>query len=113
MEWASLPEIAEQPLSTGPYRLVAWEKGQRIIYEANPNYYRGEPAIKRITVVFIPDANQAVAQLLTGNVDVIGNQDLSGPEVEQVLQAASNGDIQAFTVASPTWEHLDMNLFIR
>ncbi len=113
-EWSTLPEIAEQPLSYGPYRLVEWQKGQRMVFEANPNYYKGEVAIKTLIIEFFDDTNQAVAQLLTGNVDVLGSETLgAGPELETVLEAAEAGQIQAFPLASPTWEHMDMNLFIR
>jgi hypothetical protein len=30
-----------------------------------------------------------------------------------VLDAGANGEIQVFPLSSPTWEHVDMNLFIR
>ncbi len=114
-EWSSLPEIAEAPLSLGPYRLVEWEKGQRMVFEANPNYYGGEPAIQNVIIQFFEDTNQAVAQLLTGDVDVLGRETLgAGPEVEAVLQEAEEGtDLQVFTLASPTWEHVDINLFTK
>src|SRR5690606_24876808 len=35
-EWATLPEIAEDPLSAGPYVVESWEKGQRLVLAANP-----------------------------------------------------------------------------
>jgi ABC-type transport system substrate-binding protein len=67
-----------------------------------------------VIVQFIADTNQAVAQLLTGEVDALGTETLgAGAEVETVLQAAEAGDVQAFTIASPTWEHIDFNLFTR
>jgi ABC-type transport system substrate-binding protein len=113
-EWATLPEIAEDPLSSGPYAIESWEKGQRMVLVANPNFYAGEPAIKQITIQFIADTNQAVAQLLTGDVDLIDKTTLgAGPELETVLQEAEAGTIQADTTASPTWEHVDFNLFVR
>ncbi len=112
-EWATLEEVAERPLSDGPYRVVSWEKGQRMILEANPYFYLGEVPIKNFIIEFIPNATQAVAQLLTGAVDVIPNQDLSGTEIETVLQAAEEGQIQAEVIPSPTWEHVDFNLNIR
>ena len=111
-EWATLPEIAEAPLSNGPFKLVSWEKGQTMVFEANENYFKGAPKLKQITIQFFADSNQAVAQLLTGEVDVLGTETLgAGPEVEAVLKAAEEGQIQATTIASPTWEHIDMNLF--
>lgn len=105
--------MAEKPLSYGPYRLVEWQKGQRMVFEANPYYYKGEPAIKTIIIQFFADTQQAVAQLLTGEVDVLARETLgAGPELETVLQAGEAGEIQVIPVSSPTWEHIDFNLFI-
>lgn len=113
-EWTTLPEVAERPLSNGPYRIVEWQKGQRMVLEANPYYYLGEPAIKKVTIVFFEDTNQAVAQLLNGSIDALGAETLAaGPELETVLQARDEGRIQAQTFASPAWEHVDMNLYVR
>jgi len=83
-------------------------------FTANPNYYKGAPAIKKVVIKFIADTNQAVAQLLTGDVDVLGPETLgAGAEVETVLKAAAKGQVQATTIASPTWEHIDFNLFVK
>ncbi len=113
-EWESLPEITDDPLSNGPYVLESWEKGQSMTFRANPNYYGGEPPIKTVIIKFIADTNQAVAQLLTGEVDVVGKETLgAGAEVQTVLDAAAAGDIQAYLSASPTWEHIDFNLFTK
>lgn len=110
-EWQTLPEIIERPLSNGPYVLKEWVKGQSMTFEANPNYYKGEVKIKTVIIKFIADTNQAVAQLLTGEVDVLGSETLgAGAEVQTVIEAGNRGEIQAFVVASPTWEHIDMNL---
>ncbi|WP_129673180.1 ABC transporter substrate-binding protein [Candidatus Chloroploca sp. Khr17] len=113
-EWSSLVEIVEQPLSRGPFILESWEKGQSMTFQANPNFFLGEPEVKTVVVKFIADTNQAVAQLLTGEVDVLGTETLgAGAEVETVLQAGTDGDVQAFTIPSATWEHIDFNLNIR
>jgi ABC-type transport system substrate-binding protein len=113
-EYSTLPEIAEDPLSAGPYKLVSWEKGQRMVFEANENYYKGAPKIKQVIIQFFEDTNQAVAQLLTGDIDILEKATLgAGPEVETVIKAAAEGKIQAHTIASPTWEHMDMNLFTK
>ena len=37
-EWATLPEIAEKPLSYGPYMLTEWKKGESMTFEVNPHY---------------------------------------------------------------------------
>jgi ABC-type transport system substrate-binding protein len=113
-EWSSLPEIVERPLSNGPYILESWEKGQRMTFRANPNYFGGAPAIETIIIQFVADTNQAVAQLLTGEIDILGSETLgAGTEVETVIKAGEAGTIQAYVIASSTWEHIDMNLNIR
>jgi ABC-type transport system substrate-binding protein len=113
-EWATLPEIAEKPLSNGPYKVVEWQKGQRLTLEANENYFKGAPKIKTIVIQFVEDTNQAVAQLLTGDIDLLDPTTLgAGPEVETALKAAAEGKIKAETIASPTWEHVDMNIFVK
>jgi ABC-type transport system substrate-binding protein len=65
-------------------------------------------------IQFFADTNAAVAALLTGDVDILEKATLgAGPEVETVIKAGAEGTIQAYTDASPTWEHMDFNLFIR
>lgn len=113
-EWSSLKEIAETPLGYGPYIMTAWEKGVKMEFEANPNYVKGEVAIKKITELFVTDTQQAVAQLLTGDVDVIGSETLgAGAEVQTVLDAQAEGKpVQVLIEPSATWEHIDMQLFL-
>lgn len=113
-EWATLPEIVERPLSNGPYVLERWDKGVSMTFRANPHYYKGEPAIKTVIVKFIPDTNQAVAQLLTAEVDVLGAETLgAGAELAAVLAAANDGQLRAYTTPSSSWEHLDMNQHVK
>jgi ABC-type transport system substrate-binding protein len=113
VEWATLPEIAEMPLSYGPFVITEWVKGQSLTMEANP-YYEAGTGVQRITVLFIPDTNQAVAQLLSGDVDYVEKATLGGgAEVQLVADAATQGNINFEIIPSPTWEHIDMNLFVK
>jgi len=113
-EWATLPEVAERPLSYGPYMIKEWNKGQSIVLEANP-YYEGEVATPNVIFVFVADTNQAVAQLLNGDVDYLDDSTLgAGAEVQTVIDAAeSTGAVQYEISGSATWEHIDINLFTK
>jgi ABC-type transport system substrate-binding protein len=110
-EWATLPEVAERPLSYGAYVVKEWNKGQSIVLEANP-YFDGEVATPNVIYVFVADTNQAVAQLLNGDVDYLDDSTLgAGAEVQTVIDAAeSTGNVQYEISASSTWEHIDINL---
>lgn len=113
-EWATLPEVTERPLSWGPYMVTEWTKGQSIVLEPNP-YYDGSVATPNVIFVFVADTNQAVAQLLNGDVDYLDDSTLgAGAEVQTVIDAAnSTGNVQYEISASSTWEHIDINLFTK
>ena len=112
-EWLTLPEIAERPLSFGPYYVKEWNKGQNLMLEANP-YYDGEVATPNMIFVFVADTNQAVAQLLNGDVDYVEESTLgAGAEVQTVIDAANAGNVKYDIAGSPTWEHIDINLFTK
>jgi ABC-type transport system substrate-binding protein len=114
-EWATLPEIAETPLSFGAYFITEWIKGQSLTLAANPNWWGGEVKTPNVIYVFVADTNQAVAQLLNGDVDYLDDSTLgAGAEVQTVIDAAnSTGAVEYEISASSTWEHIDLNLFTK
>ena len=42
--------IAVKPNGTGPFKLVTWAKNERLVLEANDQYWRGAPKVKTIVV---------------------------------------------------------------
>ncbi len=59
-----------QPVGTGPVIIDHWNRGSRIVFRANPNYWRGPPKLKQITYAAIPDENTILTQLKTHEVDL-------------------------------------------
>ena len=57
------------PIGSGRYTLVQWDRGQQVILEANPNYYGEAPVMERVVILFMEeDAAFLAAQ--AGQVDV-------------------------------------------
>ena len=57
------------PIGSGRYTLVQWDRGQQVILEANPDYYGDAPKMRRVVVLFMEeDAAFLAAQ--AGQVDV-------------------------------------------
>ncbi|WP_428266578.1 ABC transporter substrate-binding protein [Haliangium sp.] len=53
----------QEPAGTGPYKLARWEKGKRLILEANAAWWYGRPYIDSIELVFdIPENTESLAQ---------------------------------------------------
>lgn len=61
----------EAAIGTGPYRFVEYVPGERIVLEANPDYWGDAPAWERVTFRPITSAPARVAALLSGDVDVV------------------------------------------
>ncbi len=60
----------QNPIGSGPYTLVQWDKGQQLIVEANPLYYGMKPVIERVVFLFLEeDAGFAAAQ--AGEVQMV------------------------------------------
>jgi peptide/nickel transport system substrate-binding protein len=58
------------PIGSGPYRVRAWRRGDRIVFERNADYFRGAPSIARIEMLFIPDTNTLLNLIRTRELDV-------------------------------------------
>jgi peptide/nickel transport system substrate-binding protein len=72
-------DFARRPVGLGPYKMVEWVADDRLVLEANPDYYGGRPAIDRVVFRFIPEASVRLAELESGGLDVIAgvqSQDL-------------------------------------
>lgn len=83
------------PVGTGPYSLVEWKSGYKLIFKSFADYYRGEAAIKNLDYNIIPDSSTALIALEKGEVDmvqspspadkqnILGNSDLVLTETPQ------------------------------
>jgi peptide/nickel transport system substrate-binding protein len=81
----SEPGFGQKAAGTGPYRLVEWNKGTRIVLAKNPAYWSEAGNVAQITYRFVPEAGTRLAGLLAGDFDLITN--LQPEDVKTVPQA--------------------------
>ncbi|QIR86769.1 ABC transporter substrate-binding protein [Paracoccus sp. AK26] len=62
--------LAINSASFGPYKVTKYTPGQEIVYDANLDYYRGEPKLKRVIFREMPTSANRLAALQAGAVDV-------------------------------------------
>ncbi len=62
-------EFGRTPMGTGPYKFVEWVKGEKVVLEANEEYFLGEPQIKHVELVTIADTSAALLNLESGDID--------------------------------------------
>ena len=58
------------PIGSGPYKMVQWDKGQQVIVEANPYYYGTKPYFTKLTFLFLSE-DTAYAAAKAGKIDVV------------------------------------------
>jgi peptide/nickel transport system substrate-binding protein len=63
----------KNPVGTGPFKFVSWTRNDRMVLEANEAYWDGAPKIKRLIFRPVPEVATKIAELQTGNADVITN----------------------------------------
>lgn len=61
----------QQPVGTGAFKLKEYVAASHVIVEANPDFHLGQPLLDRIVFKVIPDVNVRVAQVRTGELDVM------------------------------------------
>ncbi len=98
-------EFEKQPIGTGPFKFVKWNKGKELVLEKNTSYWRqGLPYVDKIVFKFA-DARRRVKMLLNGDLDMITN-----------FEALDLRDIekQGFkTIKEPSFTTMSINFNLR
>lgn len=83
---ADSEDLSDDPVGTGPYRFVEFSRGDRIVIEANEDYWGGAPDIDEVTYRFIEEGGSRLAGLLSDEYDLITN--LQPEDVERAPKSA-------------------------
>jgi len=63
--------LSRHPVGTGPYRFKEWVEGQKIVLDANPDYFEGRPYIDRYIYRIIPDTSTMYMELKASAIDTM------------------------------------------
>ncbi|MCS7324208.1 MAG: ABC transporter substrate-binding protein [Anaerolineae bacterium] len=74
---------------TGPYILKEWKRGEQVVLERNPNYWRGNVPFDRIIFREIPDDAARQQALERGDIDIA-----VGLDVDAIKRLQGNADFQ-------------------
>lgn len=64
---------ANEPIGTGPFAFVQWDRGSRVVLEQYGPYWGDKPALTKATYQFIADTATMTNALLAGDVDGTNN----------------------------------------
>ncbi len=94
-------DAGANPVGTGPFRFVSWQRDSQLVVEKNEDYWQpGLPHLDRITFRPIPDEDTRLASLRSGDIDVMQSlrqstviraRDLDGVDNYEHLGSNSGG----------------------
>lgn len=61
---------AINPVGTGPFKFVSWTRGERVVLEANPDYWVAAPNLDRVEFRAIPERAVAAIELEAGGAHI-------------------------------------------
>lgn len=105
--------ILARPNGTGPYMITEWIRGDRIIMQANPNYWGEAPIAQTLVFRWSVEAAQRLVELQSGQIDGmdnVGATDFETVESDSNLQLLEREGLNTFYVGfnnNPTIEGYD------
>jgi peptide/nickel transport system substrate-binding protein len=82
----------QHPVGSGPFKFVSWTRNDRMVLEANEAYWGGSPKVKRLIIRPVPEVATRLAELQTGNADIITN---IPPFLVQQVKDSPNATVQS------------------
>jgi peptide/nickel transport system substrate-binding protein len=74
-EGADAETLSAEPIGSGPFRLLRWDRGNELILERYEDYQpvavKGSAIATIVRYHFVPDATTRVSNLLTGDTDLV------------------------------------------
>lgn len=58
------------PVGTGPFKFKEWKKGQHLILEANPDYFKGAPKVDGVVYSIYANKDTLAQSLKLGEIDI-------------------------------------------
>lgn len=108
--------LASAPVGTGPYKFVEWLKDDRVVLEANPDYWGGAPEIKNVIFRPIKEVRTRIAELNSDGVDIavdIPPEDVPALEGGETKIVTSPSDFIYFFALDTTRETPLQNKLVR
>lgn len=58
------------PSGTGPFALTDWVRGEKLVLEANPDYFEGPPALDGVEIIIVEDEATGILKFENGELDL-------------------------------------------
>jgi peptide/nickel transport system substrate-binding protein len=95
----------KNPVGTGPFKFVSWERDVAIKYERNPDYWqKGKPYLDKVEFLIIADPMVRLASFESGEIDIL--ERVQAKDID-TLEAKNK-----YTLVELRWAGLGLNTLI-
>ena len=98
-------DYGRNPVGTGPFKFVEWRTNERIVLEANEDYWRGRPQLDRVVFRVVPEDGARILALRSGEAQMVLN-----PPPADVAALQGDPDFKVSVADSVQVYYLGFNL---
>src|SRR5215207_7391760 len=98
-------DFFQNPVGSGAFKFVSWEKDQEIVLEKNPDYWdTGKPYLDGVTFKVLPESNARMLQFQGGELDIA-----TSVPFNQLESLQSNPDVTVVLDAVARFDYISLN----
>jgi peptide/nickel transport system substrate-binding protein len=90
-EKVGMEGFRKEPIGTGALKFVEWKKDERLVFEANKQYWRGPLPYEKVIYKPYPETAARIAALIAGEVDLIT---AVPPDQVEVLEKSGSARVE-------------------
>jgi peptide/nickel transport system substrate-binding protein len=100
----------DRPIGTGPFMVTAFKRGQYVLTERFPGYWRRDaggrrlPYLDKLIFKIIPNSNTLLTQIRSGELDLV-----TQTPYDQAKQMHGLPGVELLRAPLLSWQHLDFN----
>lgn len=98
-------EYSNNPVGTGPFKFVQWDRGDKIVLKANDTYWGGRPKLDRVIFRSIPDNSVRLIELQQGNLHA-----MEFPNPDDLEQIRDDDSVELISQPGMSIGYLALNM---
>lgn len=100
--------FAQNPIGTGPYRLLSFRSDGDAQLQAFPGYFESLPKIRNLKIRIIPDATTRALELRKGSIDLVLGPSAVPPDYFRVMR--NDRELKTLTRTGNNYAYIGFNL---
>ena len=98
-------DFTNNPVGTGPFKFVRWDRNDKVVLEANDDYWGGRPSLDRVIFQSVPDNSVRLIKLQEGSLHA-----MEFPNPDDLQQIRDDAMLELIAQPGTNIGYLAMNM---